>query len=121
MKTISYIPPAPGQEVPEITNVPRFMDEKLREIADDQYGRDSLGLTPATVKRAAELLPRIYEDCMKPSETWPPYMPDMSRGCSMLPDYPWMRCAWGAFTFEAIVVAASIAGGKRECPSELAA
>jgi hypothetical protein len=97
------------------------MQEKLREIAGTQYGQRNLGLTDGLTQRASELLPRILKDCMRPSETWPPYMPDLSARYAALPDWPWKRSLWGQFTFEAILVAARIARGDAECPPELAA
>jgi hypothetical protein len=108
MKTINFREPAPGQEPPAITDLPSLLDAHW-------------SLAPDVRERALGLLPLITADCMRPSEAWPPYMPDLSAGYTALPDYPWKRSLWGAFAFEAITVAVAIAEGRRECPPELAA
>jgi hypothetical protein len=108
LKTISFRQAAPGQEPAAITDLPSLLDAHW-------------SLAPDVRERALGLLPLIMADCLQPSESWPPYMPNLSEGVTAFPDYPWKRSAAGAFAFEAITVAVAIAEGRRECPPELSA
>ena len=107
MKTINFIPPADGQPAPTI-DMPfqDFLREKLEAHWDEP---------PEVRERALHLMPLIVEDC-KSSEDWPPYMPYLNTGYTMFPDYPWKRSAMGAFAYEAISAAVSMAKRPETCP-----
>lgn len=108
MKRVLFRPPAEGQPAPTI-DMPfqDFLREKLEAHWDE---------SPEVRQRASELMPLIVEDCLRPSEEWPAYMPNLSKEYVLFPCHPWMCSMRGAFAWYVITVAIRFTKYPEKCP-----